>query len=376
MQDTPELLSGFATLEDDLTGSGIGYPKDDWDSDTYDDDEDPGYHRQPIEDEAWFLAHEIEYPSEDDRLTSNNQKEVIYPLQDGTNEIIGDPLHVEGSYLSGKQLYNMVENLGQAVSDHDIRDETNLFSKSSLKDTLKQIGSINYDGQLMDSEELKSIGTGQVWQGFNSQTGEDLLSGENKHSELACRHPHANVNTAFIKNGHPGLNIYEETGNKVYHEPGEFSFPSPSSTDIPLSQHMNHYDIQTSTKIDALACGQESQVSSSTSSPKFMSCPDVVPSNKMSAGMEHESFVPRDETMVSNANEKDDVSVTGMDDGDTAILQEELEQMKVQEDFEIFTLRIVHRKNRFTLQILYSTSYCMDKTSAINFLLFIYSVYI
>ena len=55
-EDASDLVSGFATIGDD----SLDYPNDYWDSDEYDDDEDVGYMRQPIEDEPWFLAQEID----------------------------------------------------------------------------------------------------------------------------------------------------------------------------------------------------------------------------------------------------------------------------------------------------------------------------
>jgi hypothetical protein len=71
VEDTSELLSGFATAGDRQSESVVDCPDDYWDSDTYEDDDDPGYHRQPIEDEEWFLAHEIDYPSEDEGARPN-----------------------------------------------------------------------------------------------------------------------------------------------------------------------------------------------------------------------------------------------------------------------------------------------------------------
>ena len=63
--DMSEQLTGFATALD--AQSERWYPDDYCDSDTWDDDDDPGYHRQPIEDEDWFLANEIDYPSDVER---------------------------------------------------------------------------------------------------------------------------------------------------------------------------------------------------------------------------------------------------------------------------------------------------------------------
>jgi hypothetical protein len=81
-EDLSDRLSGFATAADGdcLSESPIDYPCQNWvdypcqnwDSDTYEDDDDPGYHRQQIEDKAWFLAHEIDHPSGDEEVKLEN----------------------------------------------------------------------------------------------------------------------------------------------------------------------------------------------------------------------------------------------------------------------------------------------------------------
>ncbi|KAH9288534.1 hypothetical protein KI387_032651 [Taxus chinensis] len=50
-EDASELIPGHATIGDSLSES-VDYPNEYWDSDEYEDDEDLGYIRQPIEDEA------------------------------------------------------------------------------------------------------------------------------------------------------------------------------------------------------------------------------------------------------------------------------------------------------------------------------------
>ncbi|KAH9323021.1 hypothetical protein KI387_017660, partial [Taxus chinensis] len=50
-EDASELIPGHATIGDGLSES-VDYPNEYWDSDEYEDDEDLGYIRQPIEDEA------------------------------------------------------------------------------------------------------------------------------------------------------------------------------------------------------------------------------------------------------------------------------------------------------------------------------------
>ncbi|KAH9288820.1 hypothetical protein KI387_032937 [Taxus chinensis] len=69
-EDASEFIPGHATIGDGLSES-VDYPNEYWDSDEYEDDEDLGYIRQPIEDEAWFLAHEIDYPSDNEKGTGH-----------------------------------------------------------------------------------------------------------------------------------------------------------------------------------------------------------------------------------------------------------------------------------------------------------------
>ncbi|XP_024370394.1 uncharacterized protein [Physcomitrium patens] len=58
---------------DEQSESAVECADEYWNSDTYEDDDDPGYHRQPIEDEEWFLAHEIDYPSDNERARPNEE---------------------------------------------------------------------------------------------------------------------------------------------------------------------------------------------------------------------------------------------------------------------------------------------------------------
>ena len=53
-EDASELVSGQAIVGDGLSES-VDYPNEYWDSDEYEDDDDLGYIRQPIEDETWFF---------------------------------------------------------------------------------------------------------------------------------------------------------------------------------------------------------------------------------------------------------------------------------------------------------------------------------
>nr|CAD1826188.1 unnamed protein product [Ananas comosus var. bracteatus] len=62
-RDKLDLISGFTAVGND----SVHCRSECSDSDEYDDDDDVGYTRQPIDDETWFLAHEIDYPSDDEK---------------------------------------------------------------------------------------------------------------------------------------------------------------------------------------------------------------------------------------------------------------------------------------------------------------------
>ncbi|KAH0451900.1 hypothetical protein IEQ34_019199 [Dendrobium chrysotoxum] len=170
-EDTSDLVSGFATVGDD----SMDYPNEYWDSDEYEDDDDVGYMRQPIEDETWFLAHEIDYPSDNEKGTGHgsvpdHQDRVLRKDEDDDQSFAE-----EDSYLSGEQYFRgkNVEQvacpdrpLGLALPDiyRKSDDDNNLITQ--------------YDGELMDVEELNLMRAEPVWQGFVNQ-GNELIMLEN-----------------------------------------------------------------------------------------------------------------------------------------------------------------------------------------------------
>nr|CAD1832819.1 unnamed protein product [Ananas comosus var. bracteatus] len=157
-EDTSDLVSGFATVGDE----SIDYPNEYWDSDEYDDDEDIGYTRQPIEDEAWFLAHEIDYPSDNEKGTGHSSG-FEQPDRLQTKDEDDDQSFAEDSYLSGEQ-YCREKNIElMASSEVPIIDENCLIAQ--------------YDGQLMDIEELTLMRGEPVWEGFVTQSDELVLLG-------------------------------------------------------------------------------------------------------------------------------------------------------------------------------------------------------
>ncbi|CAN4085404.1 unnamed protein product [Withania somnifera] len=150
-EDTSDLVSGFATIGDGLSES-IDYPNEYWDSDEYDDDDDVGYTRQPIEDETWFLAHEIDYPSDNEKGTGHGS--------------VPDPQRGENREEDDEQSFAEEDSCFSVSEMYRRTDESDLIAQ--------------YDGQLMDEEELNLMRAEPVWRGFVTQTNELVMLGDGK----------------------------------------------------------------------------------------------------------------------------------------------------------------------------------------------------
>ncbi|WCJ42160.1 Protein kinase superfamily protein [Euphorbia peplus] len=174
-EDTSDMVSGFATVGDGLSES-IDYPNEYWDSDEYDDDDDVGYMRQPIEDEAWFLAHEIDYPSDNEKGTRHGSvpdQQERGPTKDEDDD---QSFAEEDSYFSGEQYFQSKTIEPIAVSDDPIGlSLTEMYRRTNDNDLIAQ-----YDGNLMDVEELNLMRAEPVWQGFVTQTNELIVLGDGK----------------------------------------------------------------------------------------------------------------------------------------------------------------------------------------------------
>ncbi|XP_008798122.2 serine/threonine-protein kinase ppk5-like [Phoenix dactylifera] len=170
-EDTSDLVSGFATVGDD----SIDYPNEYWDSDEYDDDDDVGYMRQPIEDETWFLAHEIDYPSDNEKGTGHGSvpdHEERVPRKDEDDE---HSFAEEDLYLSGEQYFHS-KNIKQVAGSEGLM-ELRMSEKyrADENDLMAQ-----YDEQLMDIEELNLMRAEPVWRGFVTQGNKLVRLGNEK----------------------------------------------------------------------------------------------------------------------------------------------------------------------------------------------------
>ncbi|XP_020231559.1 uncharacterized protein LOC109812099 [Cajanus cajan] len=174
-EDTCDLVSGFATVGDGLSES-VDYPNEYWDSDEYEDDEDVGYMRQPIEDEAWFLAHEIDYPSDNEKGTAHGS--VPDPQERGPakDEEDDQSFAEEDSYFSGEQ-YIISKNVEPVTASGDPigLTITEMYGRTNGNDGMAQ-----YDRQMMDVEELNLMHMEPVRQGFATHKNDLSMLGDGK----------------------------------------------------------------------------------------------------------------------------------------------------------------------------------------------------
>ncbi|WOG97612.1 hypothetical protein DCAR_0416953 [Daucus carota subsp. sativus] len=182
-EDTFDLVSGFATVGDGLSES-VDYPNEYWDSDEYDDDDDVGYMRQPIEDETWFLAHEIDYPSDNEKGTGHGSVPDLQERGPTKDEDDDQSFAEEDSYLSGEN-YFQSKNINAMISSDDPigLSRTEMYGRNDENNLIAQ-----YDGQLMDEEELNLMSAEPVWQGFVTQSNDLIILGEGKVLE-ECGQP-------------------------------------------------------------------------------------------------------------------------------------------------------------------------------------------
>ncbi|KAK3146266.1 hypothetical protein QOZ80_3BG0263810 [Eleusine coracana subsp. coracana] len=411
-EDTSDLVSGFATIGDD----SLEYPNEYWDSDEYDDDDDVGYTRQPIEDETWFLAHEIDYPSDNERATGRTSGPDRHdrPTKDEDDD---QSFVEEDSYISGEQYFHgkNVAQIGTSEGPmvHGVPDN----------DMMAQ-----YDGQLLDPEELNLMHSEPVWQGFVSQNNELGMLGNGKFLNDSARvHPddpfveddqHGSVRSIGVGISSDAADIGSEVRESLIggSSEGDIEYFNESSlsvsgkrhsqqeaekkrvgskgskhdqinyvTDIqksilppvasdvgfsfppPLHSGKNHEsdakplwskkddmycmndpdDCQNGlVSDDMLATWRKKNSVSSVRSSRDEITSDVVRSRTSSVSYdETEDTANARHHKLDDAQEED--TGTTLDDEEAAALQEQVRQIKAQEDeFETFNLKIVHRKNR------------------------------
>ncbi|MCO5548641.1 hypothetical protein L7F22_002100 [Adiantum nelumboides] len=186
-------LSGFAMVLDGQ--SERWYPDEYCDSDTWEDDDDPSYHRQPIKDEEWFLAHEIDYPSNDEQARQHTDKSLLANSRQSKKREEDDRSFVkEESYFLGEEFYRQqaakkeAHRLQPSDSKEQMDQSQAKYLTIYLADIEKDLLNLSwvnhvgndYDGQLYDAHELSLMASQPAWKGFMYQGNHleqiDLLS--------------------------------------------------------------------------------------------------------------------------------------------------------------------------------------------------------
>ncbi|CAH8312062.1 unnamed protein product [Eruca vesicaria subsp. sativa] len=425
-EDASDLVSGFATIGDGLSES-VDYRNEYWDSDEYEDDDDIGYVRQPIEDETWFLAHEIDYPSDTEKGTTRGSPD--HHERDTTKDDEDQSYTEEASYLSGEQ-YPQAKDTEPMSSENDRRlTVSEIYPASKKNDLISQ-----YDGQLIDEEVLSSMRNEPVWQGFVAQTNERLTLGDKKsgnilrksHLDDVCLEDDQHDSVRSIGVGinsdaadfgsevreslaggssegdfeysrdHDGVvsrfkQLYSEPDKKhidgqhknqkkasknddsgeSFHvktqtDGGGFSFDSSrkdgqlmhaesskslwSGNNKTAIRDKNAELLSASTATDDMVATwrrKSSDSSSSQSSVKEdIKSVNSSPSSLSNYACEGRKHADKEEDR-NDSSEREDDNVTAIDDEEAVAVQEQIRQIKAQEEeFETFNLKIVHRKNR------------------------------
>ncbi|CAN8239656.1 unnamed protein product [Cochlearia groenlandica] len=435
-EDASDLVSGFATIGDGLSES-VDYRNEYWDSDEYEDDDDIGYVRQAIEDETWFLAHEIDYPSDHEKGTTRGSPD--HRERDATKDEDDQSYTEEASYLSGE--YPQAKDAEPISAENDRRlTVSEIYPPSKKNDLISQ-----YVGQLMDEEVLNAMRDEPVWKGFVAQTNELLLLGDKKgvnvhrksHLDDVCLEDdqHDSVRSIgvginsdaadfgsevreslaggssegdfeYSRDNDAGVSRFKQ----IYSEPdkkhidgsnknkqkaskndgpdyirdndsggsfdvkiqtdGCFSFGSSqndgklmhaesskslwSSNNKTVVKDKKDERVSASTATDDMVATwrrKSSDSSSSQSSVKednatSLKSVDSSPSSLSNYARGERKHADKEDD-INDCSEREDDHTTELDDEEAVAVQEQVRQIKAQEEeFETFDLKIVHRKNR------------------------------
>ncbi|KAL3655418.1 hypothetical protein CASFOL_001204 [Castilleja foliolosa] len=324
-EDTSDLVSGFATLGDGMSET-IDYPNDYWDSDEYEDDDDVGYMRQPIEDETWFLAHEVDYPSDNEKGTTTGHGSVPDPQDMKPNKDDEDDQSFaeEESYLSGEP-YFQLKNVDPGLTNEKVINESNDDQHGSVR----SIGvGIHSDAADIGSEIRESLVGGSSEGDIEYFLDHDL---DKNNKNRMKRHNHAK----YVTGGDKG-----------------FSFPPPrdghlaqtsSGKSLWSNKDKNVISGEGNDDDDGMMSWRQK---SSESSPVDRESGNSSSSSLSNYGYIEKECVKKDKDVKAlGVTEEDPRGV--LEDEEAAAVQEQVKQIKAQEEeFETFNLKIVHRKNR------------------------------
>ncbi|KAF8111329.1 hypothetical protein N665_0076s0306 [Sinapis alba] len=414
--DASDLVSGFATIGDGLSES-VDYRNEYWDSDEYEDDDDIGYVRQPIEDETWFLAHEIDYPSDHEKGTTRGSPD--QHGRDATKDEDEQSYAEEASYISGEQ-YPLAKVVEPISSENDRRLTVSEIYPASKKDDLIS----QYIGELVDEEVLdsmlqtnellmlggkkglnvvhrkshlddvgleddqhdsvRSIGVGinSDAADFGSEVRESLAGGSSEgdfeyprdHDAVASRFkqlysesdknhigvPNKNKEKASNKDGSDyivdkdsgeSFHVKIQKDEKLMHAGSSKSLWSGNQSAVIRDKNSERRSASTATD-DMVATWRRKSSDTSSSSRSSVKEDNATslksrnssPSSLSNYACEERKHADKEE---DDGSESEDDNATALDDEEAVAVQEQVRQIKAQEEeFETFNLKIVHRKNR------------------------------
>ncbi|XP_018457313.1 uncharacterized protein LOC108828204 isoform X2 [Raphanus sativus] len=396
--DASDLVSGFATIGDGLSES-VDYRNEYWDSDEYEDDDDIGYVRQPIEDETWFLSHEIDYPSDHEKGTTRGSPD--HHGRDATKDEDDQSYAEEASYISGEQ-YPLAKVVEPISSENDRRLTVSEIYPASKKDDLIS----QYIGELVDEEVLDSMRGEPVWRGFEAQRGVNVVHRKSRLDDVCLEDDqHDSVRSIGVGINSDAADFGSEVRESLAGGSSEGDFEYPRDHDAVASssrfkqlysesekKHIDvpnknkqkgskndgsdyivdkdsgesfHVKTQTvtrdknaaerlsaSTATDDMVATwrRKSSDTSSSSSVKednatsLKSRNSTSPSSLSNYGCEERKRADKED---DGSEESEDDNATALDDEEAVAVQEQVRQIKAQEEeFETFNLKIVHRKNR------------------------------
>ncbi|CAH9053018.1 unnamed protein product [Cuscuta europaea] len=392
-EDTSDLASGFASIGG-LSEQGF-YPNEYWDSDEYDDDDDVGYTRQPIEDEDWFLAHEIDYPIDPKNKTGDEDVPDPQRSQNREEDEQSFAEEEDSDFLREQYVKSRaVDGIGHGDDLTDLVI-TEKYWRANDEFTAQ------CDSHLIDKDELILAPAEPVWQGFVTQTNELLMLGNEKLlSECVKSH----LNEVCMDDNHHesvrsiGVGISKDAAcvaSEVRQSQvglsfdGDIQYVSDSHVSVGGSRHVWDASSKTSSKRsknhldggfpfppprDGLLvqsdCGKSAAADDSDnylanddilvpksgeSSPvynsRYKNDANVTKSaSSSSSSLSNDGYMEYDiakKEHDAEVNAREEDQGASLEDEEVVAVQEQVKQIKAQEEeFETFNLKVVHRKNR------------------------------
>ncbi|KAH0875803.1 hypothetical protein HID58_073165 [Brassica napus] len=375
--DASDLVSGFATIGDGMSES-VDYRNEYWDSDEYEDDDDIGYVRQPIEDETWFLSHEIDYPSDHEKATTRGSPDHATKDEDDDQSYAEEA----SSYISGEQ-YPLAKVVEPVSSESDRRLTVSEIYPASKKDELIS----QYIGELVDEEVLDSISDEPVWQGFEAKKGMNVVH-DDQHDSVRSIGVGINSDAAdfgseireslaggssegdfeYPRDHHDAVSSSSSRFKRVYSESDKKHIDVPNKDKQKASEEDSggSFHVKKTQTDGVFEFGNKKTVIRDT----LTATDDMVATWRRKSSDTSSSSVKEDNAKSRNSSspsslsnyacgerkradkeddgsESEDDNATALDDEEAVAVQEQIRQIKAQEEeFETFNLKIVHRKNR------------------------------